>query len=109
MNKQRIVAIVLGVVGAGLLLFSDYIANQVAAGRGEIRSAQSKVNMGKKIFSINPNTEQVGDTLMSPIQKRIDAGSEEADQYDRLSRQLKVGGILLLVVAGGLLFLRRRD
>lgn len=107
MTPIRILGIVLIVVGGVLFYFSNYIADQVAQGQGQVESAQGKVDTANSLFSLNPYSKQVGSTLTSPVQKRIDAGNQQIAQYSALIRPLQIGGIasfvvgVLLLIFGG--------
>lgn len=123
-----IIAIVCGIV---LFVFSGYITNQVAIGRGEIRSGQAKVKAGQEKVNtaqenvntankVIDNTTQVkglGGLITSPAQEKINSGQaqinagqtkikkgiQEANYYEKLATQLKFGGIVLMVIGAVLL------
>lgn len=103
MRRKKTVGLVLMIVGAGLLVFSDYIARQVAMGQARIGSAQSQVDTVQSVFSQTEYTKPFGKALTGGAQKKIDAGQQKVDQYSALSSFLKVGGVVL-IVAGGYLF-----
>ena len=107
MNIKRIIAIVLIIGGVALILVSNYIKGEVASGRDQISSAQSKVDTADQVFSLNPYSKQVGKQITGSAQKKIDAGSAEAAHYEEMARWLQIGGIVL-IVAGGALFLLRK-
>ncbi|MBS0615875.1 MAG: hypothetical protein JSR58_04920 [Verrucomicrobia bacterium] len=102
MSWKRILGIILVLGGVALLLVSNYIANQVEQGKEQISSAQKKVDQGNSLFSMSPYTKDVGEQITGSAQKKIDAGQQEVIQYETLAGQLKIGGIVVLVV--GLLF-----
>lgn len=104
MNQRKTFGIILVIIGAVMLFFSNYIAEQVAAGRAEIRSAQSQVNTIDSLFSTSKYTKPFGEAVTGSAQRKIDAGRAEADAYASLSNKLKIGGIVLIVI-GGYLFL----
>lgn len=110
MNFKKILGISLFVGGIVLVIISHYIAGRVAEGRQEIGSAQKKVDSAKELFSFAPPAKPLGEGLTGSAQKKIDAGSKEADEYERLSMQLRVGGYIL-AAAGIIVFafsLRRK-
>ncbi len=108
MSTKRIIGIIIAACGAFMLVFSNYISKQVQEGRGKISRAQSQVDTGNKLFSINPITKEVGKGISGGAQRRIDAGSMEADEYAVLAHQLQIGGVVLLIVGCGIVFLSSR-
>ena len=104
MSARKVSGLVIAVVGVGSLLFSMYIKNEVAKGRGQIKDAQGKVDTGKGLFSLSPYTKDVGDALGSSAQKKIDEGKMQADAYEALAQWLQIGGIALIVI-GAAVFL----
>ena len=107
MKVKRTTALIALIAGIVMFLFSLYIMNQVNQGRGQISSAQSRVNRGSGLFNMNPVTRQVGKGMSDAAQKKLDAYREKADEYERLAKWLKVGGIVLVVLGGGGLILLR--
>jgi uncharacterized protein YjeT (DUF2065 family) len=108
MNFKRILGIVVLIAGFVLLGFSYYIKGQVAEGRKKISSAQQKVDFGKKVLSLNPTSEKVGKVMTDPAQKKINAGTEEADRYERMAGNLQIGGIVLVVAGIVVILLGRK-
>lgn len=108
MDAKRIFAIALIVVGAIMLLFSHYIAEQVAEGRLKISSGQRQVNTIDSAFSHSQYTKPVGGMLTGSAQRRIDAGSAEADRYESIAHKLQFGGVILIIIGAGMLFIGRR-
>ena len=104
MNSKKIFSIVLIVVGAVLLLFSDYIADQVAAGKLQIQQGQQSVDTLDSVFSSNQYTRPFSKTFTGSAQKKINAGKAEVTRYENLSQQLRIAGIILIVVGAGLFF-----
>ncbi|HSX26433.1 MAG TPA: hypothetical protein VLE89_05435 [Chlamydiales bacterium] len=103
--KKRSLGILLVVVGVVMLLASNYIKNEVAAGRLQISQGQSSVNSFNSLFSARPETEVVGRGLTSGAQSRINAGQMEADYYSQMANLLQIGGIACIVVGGIFFFL----
>lgn len=108
MKSQKTLGIVLIVIGAVMLFFSDYIAEQVSEGRLKIRSAQSTVNTLDSVFSQSQYTKPVGKIFTGSAQKKIDAGTAEADKYESLSQNLKVGGIILIVIGAAVIIFSKK-
>lgn len=104
MDKRKILGLVLIIVGAVLLFFSNYIAEQVAAGRIQIAEGQRSVNSVDTLFSGSEYTKPVGKMFTGSAQRKIDRGEVEANRYEALSGQLKVGGIILIVIGAGIFF-----
>ncbi len=102
MNWKRILGAILAVGGIVLWVFSFYIKEQVAVGQQKIQSAQQKVDTANRLFSVRPETQQVGKTLTNPIQQKIDEGSYTAAQYTALAHRLQFWGIVCLA-GGGIL------
>jgi hypothetical protein len=99
MKFKRILGIVLIVAGIAMFFMSNYIAEQVAEGKGQISSAQQKVDTGNKLFSLNPATKEVGKTFSGSAQKKIDEGKLEVTKYEKIADLLHTGSIVL-VIAG---------
>lgn len=108
MGTQKIVGIVLIVVGAVMLFFSNYIAEQVASGKLQIEEGQRKVDSANSLFSESKYTKPVGKMFTGSGQRRIDAGQAEVDKYESMSNNLKIGGIVLIVIGAGLLLFSRK-
>ncbi len=98
MKKKSIFAIALIVVGAIMLLFSDYIADQVAMGKLRIQSAQSQVDTTNSLFNKSSATKPLGNMFTGSAQQKINEGQSQVDYYQNLSMQLKVVGIILIVI-----------
>ncbi len=110
MKVKTIASIGLVVLGVATLLLSGYIAREVAAGRLQIMQGQKQIDTVDSVFSMSRYTKPFGKQLTGAGQKRIDAGEAEADKYERVSNQLRIGGIILIVLGGGLFFYwKRRD
>jgi hypothetical protein len=108
MKSQKILGIALIIVGACMLFFSDYIAEQVSEGRMQIRSAQSQVDTADSLFSQSQYTKPIGKIFTGSAQKKIDAGRREADKYSELSQNLKIGGIILIIVGAAVLIFAKK-
>lgn len=104
MGRRKTLAIAVMILGALLLLLSNYIAKQVAAGRVEIAHGQQKVNQVNSLFSVSKYTQPVGKELTKSGQRKINAGAAEADQYERIARQLQIGGVIVIAIGAALFF-----
>lgn len=102
---MRLLGIILLIGGLAMIGGSIYINEQVIAGKEKISSAQQTMDLGNKLFSINPTSKQVGDTLMGSSQKKIDEGKQKASHYADLAHQLKIGGIVTSALGLGTLIL----
>ncbi len=108
MSRMKIIGTVLIVIGAICLFFSNSIAERVAAGRMQIAQGQRSVNEVNTVFSQSQYTKPLGNMITESAEKKINAGRAEADQYAALSNQLRVGGIILIVVGAGFFFFDKR-
>ena len=108
MSGKRILGVALIVIGAVMLFFSDYIATQVAEGKIKIARAQSQVNTAESVFSKSQYTKPVGKVIFGGVQNKIDEGKREVSHYESLSNNLKIAGIVLIVVGAGLLLLGKK-
>ncbi len=111
MNTKKIIGIALIVVGAVMLFFSNYIAEQVSSGRMQIQQAQSQVDTTDSLFSQTKYTKPVGNIFTGSAQKKIDAGQADVDKYQSMSNNLKIGGIILIIIGAAVLFIpmKRRN
>lgn len=107
MSWKRILGFLVLIAGVGMMLVSNYILKQVGEGREKISDAESKVQQGESLFSLNPVSKQVGKGLTGSAKKKIAAGKEEVMKYEDLAGKLKIGGLVaaglgvLLVLLGG--------
>lgn len=108
MNGKRISGIVILLVGVAMLAASSYIKSQVEEGREQISSAQKKVKQANSLFSLNPVAKEVGGVVTGEAEKKINAGQQQADEYEQIRGWLQVGGIVCLVVSAGLFLLSRK-
>ena len=108
MSGKRIFGILLVLAGVALILTSNYITNQVEAGKEQISSAQDKVNKGNSLFSMSPYTKDVGQEITGSAQKKIDEGKMQVLQYETLAGKLKIGGYVLIIAGGLLIIFGRR-
>lgn len=108
MLNKRAIGILVILVGVVLMVFSGYIAERVGEGRQQVESAQKKVDMGNRLFSVTPESKRAGKYIMNPFQKRIDEGKQEVGEYADLAYKLRVGGIILLVLGVVLFLIRKR-
>jgi hypothetical protein len=108
MKQKRIIAICIVVLGIIMLLFSENIATRVAEGRAQISSGQSQVDTANKVFSVHPYSEKVGGVFTGSAQKRIDAGTQEANYYENMGRMVQIAGIVMIVIGGFVFFKSRK-
>jgi hypothetical protein len=108
MSLGRIVAIIVVIAGAGFLYLSHYINQQVAEGRSQISTAQQGVDTTKTLFSIVPGTREISKPLTGGVEKKIEAGTREADQYAEYAKWSMIGGIALIVIGAGGFFVARK-
>lgn len=108
MKTKRILGISCIVVGAVMIFFSQYIAEQVALGNMRIASGQRMVDTANYATSQSQYTKPVGGLFTGSAQKKIDAGRVEASQYQSLANSLQIVGVILVVAGGGILFLGRK-
>lgn len=106
-KNKKTLGIILMIVGCVLFFFSMYIHTEVAEGQEQISSAKQKVGVVNKIFSITAPTDQVGQTLTSPINKKIAEGENEVTFYDSLAKLLKIGGIVSFFAGAALILFNR--
>ncbi len=109
MKSKRMMGIVAVIIGVVMIGISMYIANQVAEGQGQVSSAQSKVDMGNSLFSMNPATKDAGKVITGSAQGQIDAGSAQIAYYTQVAHWLLVGGIVVAIAGVGYaLFCRKK-
>lgn len=108
MCMKKLFGILFLAAGVVLIGFSYYIKNEVAQGQTQVDSAQSKVDAGNKLFSVNPVSKEVGKGLTSGVQNKIDKGQRDIDYYTNVAHWLMIGGVACLIIGAGALFLRGR-
>jgi len=95
MNYKRILGIVFFLSGVALVVVSIYIKNQVDEGKMKISRAEKQVEGGKKLFSLNPVSKEVGKKIIiDPAERKIAKGKHDVNYYDRLSNWLMIIGIV---------------
>ena len=105
MNFTRILGIVICVCGLVLIGVSFYIHSQVAQGREQIAAGQNQIDQTNKLFSIVPQTKDVGSTLTKSGQQRVNMGQQQADEYESRANKLQIAGIVLVIVGAGIAIL----
>jgi hypothetical protein len=108
MNSKRVFGVVILLAGGAMIFFSMYIMGQVSTGREQLSEAQSQVDRGSGLFDLNPLTKEIGKGITGSAQRKIDRYGKEADQYAQMASWLKIGGIVLIIVGAGTLFLGRK-
>jgi len=108
MRTKIILGIITILLGIAALGTSFYINHRVGEGREQIAEAQNKVQKGKELFSLNPLTEEVGKGLANMAQHKLDAAQEQTDYYEQISKWLKLGGIIVIVLGVGVIFIGKR-
>lgn len=98
MNAKKLTGIACIIVGAILLFFSNYIAEQVTAGKQRIASGQQQVDTYNKYFSATPYSKELGKQVTAPYQRRINEGNVEVSYYESLSLMLQIFGIILILI-----------
>lgn len=106
MRLLRILGVLLILVGIAAIGGSMYIFNQVAEGKVKIKKAESAVEKGNTLFSLSPVTKELGQSITDSAEKKIDAGKQQIEKYTELAGQLKIGGIVLIVIGVGLFLIR---
>ena len=108
MRTKKISSVLAILVGIAMIFFSLYIMGEVAQGRDRLSKAQGSLNKSQGLFGLTPVTEEVGHGVTRGTQKKLDAYGAEADEYARLAIWLRVGGIILIAVGAGSLFMLKR-
>ncbi|MBM3202220.1 MAG: hypothetical protein FJZ56_07435 [Chlamydiae bacterium] len=100
----RISAAILILIGIALFPLAGYIADQVTDGQGQISSGQQKVDTLRGASSLSPYTKDVGNFFADSGQRKIDAGKKEVAKYEKVIKDLRIGGTIAILL-GGVLFL----
>jgi len=99
MPRRYKLAVILGAVAVVTLSASFYIKSQVEAGLKQISQAEEHMNFGEKLFSITPESKEIGGALSGPIASKIAEGKEQVAFYTHLANWLEITGILCIAVA----------
>lgn len=91
------VGIVIIVIGAVCLLFSNYIAQQILIGQGKIESGQGMVNTTNQVFGQSSYTKPVGGFFTSGAQSQINAGKDTIAYYQKVVTFLRIAGVVLII------------
>ncbi len=108
MFSKRILGIIAAILGASLILSSFYIKNRVSEGRGKISEAEDNIQKGKLLFSLNPLTKEIGESLSDSAEIKIKEGSAKADRYETLALWFQIGGGAFVIISAGLIFMGRK-
>lgn len=107
-KKRKKLGVVFLALGVLMWVFALYIMGEVEKGRGELSSAQEKVDRSQGLFGLTPVTKGIGKGMTDAAQKKINMYGEEADQYEAYAQYLKIGGTLCLLLGGFLWFFPRK-
>lgn len=91
MKTKRITAFAILIAGIALFLVAVYE-------KGRVSSAKSNISKGTGMFSGNAVGNAVGGLFQS-----------EAGKYDTTLNFMEMGGIVLILVGGGMLFFLRKS
>ena len=108
---KRILGILILVAGVVMILYSNYIFEQIGEGKGKIARAEQQMQTGKELFSFapaqvteSPIVQGVGEHVSSSIQQKINEGKATIAYYEKVATGLKWGGWAAIIV-GAILFL----
>jgi hypothetical protein len=90
-KKKRMAAFVVLILGIALFVFALYE-------KGRVNSAKGNISSGTGMFSGNAVGNMVGEVLQG-----------EASKYDTTLNLMEIGGIILILVGGGMLFYLRKS
>jgi hypothetical protein len=108
MSFKKILSILILISGIALIAVSSYIKTQVEEGKYKVDKAQKQVNAGRRVFSVFPETKEIGKAATDSAQKKINQANQEIGQYANLVTWLKIGGISLIVIGAGTFFIFRK-
>jgi hypothetical protein len=100
MRFSRIVGILLIIAGVAALLFASYISEQVAEGKIKVAQGQETVNQSNQLFSANPVSKGIGQSVTGSAQDKINAGIGEIQHYEQVMYGLYIGGAIAIVLGG---------
>ena len=90
MNTKKFVGLIVLLIGVVLVVFSIYAKGRISSAKGSISKA----------------TSPFGGTEGGKIAAR--EGNRMASQYDTKVQMILIGGIILAVVGGGMIFFGRK-
>jgi hypothetical protein len=108
MKSKRLIGIILVLCGLSMIGLSLYIENEVAHGRIEISRGEAKLKNVDRLFSLSPTTKGIGKGISRSGEKQIKQGKKDVAYYTNLAHQLKIGGVVLLVIGAWVYFLGRK-
>ena len=108
MLKKRILGFIIIILGIALILSSFYIKSRVGEGRKQIAEAESQIQTGNKLFSLNPITKEIGKGITSSVQNKIDEAIKKANKYYDLAIWFQIRGAVFIVIGAGIIFLGRK-
>lgn len=108
MNLKKLIGIVMLIGGIIMIVTSIYIKNEVSSGRREISSSQRQVNQANDLFSLTPQTKEVGKVFTDSAQGQINKGTLKADLYAKRALWLQIGGIILIILGIGVFFVGKK-
>lgn len=108
MLSRRILGIIIVILGIALILSSFLIKSRVTEGKNQISEAQSQVNLGNNLFSLNPTSKEVSKGFMGSAQNKIDEATEKSNFYNSLALWFQIGGAVFIVLGSGIIFISRK-
>ena len=109
MKTKKIISLLLIILGLGLIGTAMYINSEVETGKHKISRAQSQVDQGKNLFSLNPVTKEVGKGLTGGAQKKINEGKQQVTHYEGVAKVTQISGIILLIIGIATFFCCRKS
>lgn len=95
---RKIVAAILVIGGLAAFSLSLYISDEVAKGNIKVEKAEKAVQTGDRLFSLSPVGKEIGDGITQSAKKKIGEGKEMIAYYAARAEQLKIGGIVAVVI-----------
>ena len=108
MNFKRILGMFSIVIGIALIIFSQYLKQQLENARGQISDAKKKVSAGNSLFSLNPVAQEVGKEITGSAEKKISAAEETVQYYENVADWSQKGGIGLIILGAVVVIFGRK-
>jgi len=109
MSWKKIAAIAAVVIGVVMLLCSGYISTRVKEGKIRIEQGQKKVDTLDSSFSMSKYSKPLGNKAVEFNKGKLDAGRRDVAKYQATSKQLWIGGLILIIVGGVAFYYYRKD
>lgn len=94
-KKWGVIVLLLGVI---FLAGSFYIKGQVEEGNQKVAKTEKQMDLGDKLFSITPETKEIGKGISGSVDKKLIEGKEQIAFYTSMADWLEIAGVVFIIL-----------